>query len=69
MSIFMLQSYMEQLTALAKRRRIKLVRAFAIAGVPDSTYYRARAGQHELSYRVAIRVADAMNDNAGDRAA
>lgn len=53
---FVIVSYFEQLATLAHTAGVDLKRAFAEAGVPDSTYYRARLGQ-DLQARTARRVA------------
>lgn len=52
----MIVSYFSQLATLADARGIDLKQAFLEAGVPDSTYYRARAGL-DLHARTAQRVA------------
>lgn len=55
----MIITYFEQLATLADARGIDLKLAFMEAGVPDSTYYRARAGQ-DLQARTAQRVASRL---------
>lgn len=61
-------SYFEQLSTLANAAGIDLKRAFTAAGVPDSTYYRARAGQ-DLQARTAQRVASRLTASDDQRAA
>lgn len=52
----MIITYFHQLATLADAKGLDLKQAFVEAGVPDSTYYRARAGQ-DLHANTAKRVA------------
>lgn len=63
----MIVSYFEQLSALANQAGIPLKDAFVQAGVPDSTFYRARAGQ-DLQARTAQRIAERLASHVDQRA-
>ena len=52
-------TYMEQLVDKSVHLQIKLKDAFTCAGVPDSTFYRARMGK-DLRYDTANRVSKAI---------
>ena len=52
-------TYMEQLVNKSVHLQIKLKDAFTCAGVPDSTFYRARMGK-DLRYDTANRVSKAI---------
>jgi len=52
-------TYMEQLVDKSAHLHIKLKDAFACAGVPDSTFYRARLGK-DLRYDTANKVSEAI---------
>lgn len=54
-----LHSYIDQLEELALRVELPLKRAFMLAGVPDSTFYRALHGQ-DLRLDTARKVAAAI---------
>lgn len=56
----MIQSYFDQLQALAVRKNVDLREAFAKAGVPSSTFYRTRKGS-DLSFSIVQRVERAIN--------
>lgn len=54
-----LQSYIDQLEALAMAADLPLKRAFMLAGVPDSTFYRVLHGQ-DLRLDTAQKIAGAI---------
>lgn len=54
-----LHSYIDQLEELALQVELPLKRAFMLAGVPDSTFYRALHGQ-DLRLDTARKVAAAI---------
>jgi predicted transcriptional regulator len=55
----MLHSYIDQLEELALKVELPLKRAFMLAGVPDSTFYRALHGQ-DLRLDTAQKIAAAI---------
>ena len=55
----MIATYLEQLEELAEHNGVDLLTAFRRAGLPTSTYYRARKG-HGLRAETAMQVADAL---------
>lgn len=54
-----LQSYIDQLEELALAVELPLKRAFMLAGVPDSTFYRVLHGQ-DLRLDTAQKIAEAI---------
>lgn len=59
-----LKSYLDQLKELAIAKKVPLARAFALAGVADTTRQRAEKGRFDLRYSTAKKVADVL---AGER--
>lgn len=64
----LMKSYLNQLEAMASPTGIPLVKFFEMAGVPASTYYRAKNGT-DLRMATAKRVEDEINSYALHRAA
>ncbi len=60
----MITNYLAQLQAQATNIGVELKDAFILAGVADSTFYRARSGSYDLTYSTAIKVAEWMDDHA-----
>jgi hypothetical protein len=58
-------NYLAQLEALADAKAIDLRDAFAAAGVPSSTYYRAKRETTQLSYGTAVKVAGVLAEASG----
>ena len=56
--------YFSQLDKLAAHFGVDLKAAFEAAGVPDSTYYRAKNGTNALRYDTATRVEAIINGSA-----
>lgn len=54
-----IQSYIDQLETLAIAVELPLKRAFMLAGVPDSTFYRVLHGQ-DLRLDTALKIARAI---------
>lgn len=54
-----IQSYAAQLEALSLRHAVPLKRAYLMAGVPDSTFYRGKHGTG-LRYVTAAKIARAV---------
>ena len=52
-------TYMDQLIEQSTHASVRLKDAFACAGVPDSTFYRARMGK-DLRYETASKVSEAI---------
>jgi len=53
----MIEPYFQTLERMAQATGVPLLRAFDKAGVPSSTFYRARMGQdlrHDTAQRVAV---------------
>lgn len=57
----MLIGYYEQLLVLCRHSDEELRRAFAKAGVPSSTYYRAKHGQ-DLRFSTAQKIASHIQE-------
>jgi len=56
----MIASYLNQLHLMADRKKIPLLDAFKLAGLPTSTYYRAMKLETDLRLETALKVADAI---------
>ena len=54
-------SYFTQLTALAEKHGVDLRQAFKAAGLPSSTFYRAKKGT-SLYFDTAVKVAEVITD-------
>lgn len=52
----MIESYLSQLEKSAESQGVKLLEAFKSAGIPDSTFYRARKRNGDIRLAVARRV-------------
>ena len=52
-------TYMDQLIEQSTHASVRLKDAFACAGVPESTFYRARMGK-DLRYETASKVSEAI---------
>jgi predicted transcriptional regulator len=52
-------SYLDQLEALADSHNLRLKQAFLLAGIPDSTFYRAMNGQ-DLRLDTALKIVGAI---------
>lgn len=63
----MLISYLKQLEDAAHKKGLTLVDCFTVAGVPDSTLYRARNRGGDLRIRVAEKVADVIESGEAER--
>ena len=57
-----MKSYLEYLKQEAKARNVKLLKAFRVAEVPTSTYYRSINGDTELRYDTAVKVINAIEE-------
>jgi len=55
-----MKSYLEYLEDEAESRDVPLLKAFKLAGVPTSTYYRNINNETELRYSTAVKVLDAI---------
>lgn len=63
----MISSYHSQLQELATARGVDLKDAFAVAGMPSSTYYRY-VKTHSIRYATALSVAAAIHEIANGNA-
>lgn len=63
----MLHTYMSQLEEACNRYKVRLLDAYLAAGFPDSTYYRHRCGQHDISESVAGQVMVKIRELAADK--
>ena len=52
-------TYMDQLIEQSTHASVRLKDAFACAGVPDSTFYRAKMGK-DLRHQTASKVSEAI---------
>jgi predicted transcriptional regulator len=60
MPLISMEKYMEILKHHADGRDVDLRLAFIEAGVPTSTFYRARVGK-ELRYKTALKVLESID--------
>lgn len=57
-----MKSYLEYLKQEAKARNVKLLKAFRVAEVPTSTYYRTIGEATELRFSTASKVLEAIHE-------
>ena len=64
-----MQSYLDQLTVKAKKKKINLIDAATHCGVSRSTVWRWLSGNAEISYRTATKIWSQLDKMRHDRAA
>ena len=57
-----MQTYLDTIKDQAKLKKVDLLLAFKVAGLPTSTYYRTINGKTEMRFETACSVLDAIDE-------